>query len=254
MDKARVLTPAEGLMPRCPPSSAVATPEKSSDASFLYAPREYSDQTAEDPLNTQASSPVLKQAPTPRIVSLVEPKHRFSGFSSRVCTASDDHTLSSEEIALEEGQLEAENVTVQTSLGNDEATGRTPTSVWGDTPSRSATELTPPAKAHNGIRKSSLEPVSGKAAFNHSPPLSKRSRFMHPAPWRKRWLTGLWEHFWTPLGVLSAIYALTIFAWGTALFVIIMGWTSLPLFVRFQWVEYCSQVGESAMIAAASSS
>lgn len=234
MAEGRLSSASEGAHLSAPPPSVQGADSEDSDPTYMSM-----SQTSEADVATGLTSePVLRQAPTPRAVSFVEPGHRMSGYSSRVWTISDGHTLNTEQVARGESQLEARDFNLPSSSNSVDV---------GTSPLRLSCETAQPSQSRSLHYIQHKPPWAFRANGLPSLDYTIISRPKQKAP-KLRWTAGfshLWDRIWTPVGVLSVIYVLLIVAWGSALFVIMMGWTSLPLLLRFPWIEICSQVSQS---------
>lgn len=96
-------SPDAATRPPAPPPSTSHFSDSDEDGTSSSAPSHDGHLGA---ARYEGPDPVLRQAPTPRTVSFVEPCQRISGYSSRVWTVSDGETLTTDERAMTESQLE----------------------------------------------------------------------------------------------------------------------------------------------------
>lgn len=182
------------------------------------------------------AKPVLRHAPTPRTVGFVEPCRRISGYSPQACTVLEADAITTDERARTGDQPE-----VNTILSSS-----TPVAAKPDTSDTCVLKDSSPWHHFRTHEPAQLEQGSHpRVTSEDETALRLSAAAKRRVPHDTRWAQGLsilWQRIWTPLGVLTSIYILLIIAWGSALFVMIIGWTSLPLMQRFQWIEICAQV------------
>lgn len=186
--------------------------------------------------------PLLRQAPARRSVSFVEPEHRMSAYSAKVYTVSDCPPLDSEEKPVGDSQLDFGDFSLELPEKLAPAVTVTPTFKQN----RVTVSPAPGSTAHREDEKSKIEACPPRFShINISNTEARAHQFGLHKSRLARTFRNVRDSIWTPIGVLSIVYGLLIFAWGTALFFLLMGWTNLPLIQSFQWIEICSQVSRS---------
>lgn len=251
---ARVLV-TSGLS-RCPPASLrnpISDSHYASAQSVSVAEEDYEPDrvwSQEDSMTNKDSLPVFRHAPTPRTVSFVEPDNRISGCSSRVWyipggdSAQEEGALRSQPEVFgshihstehaEPGEIDQASETCSASQA-DTASARTVSNSVHDT---SAT-VREPVNAAPKIGPSAT-PAQSLARPTSAPPAPCGGQRGHRALILR--FSSLRDRLWTPLCLLTVIYLLLIVGWGAAVFILIMGWTPMPVMDRFRWIEICSQV------------
>jgi hypothetical protein len=179
--------------------------------------------------------PLLRQPPTPRSVSFVVPEHRMSACSANIYTVSDKLTLAADgspvrELPLDFGEF---------SLDLPRKLAPALTSTF----KQSREMVSPPSgsTAHREDEKTEVWPHQTKRVKMVNNPATVRQGGPHKSRLMQG-LRGVRGRIWTPVGVLSSIYGLLIIGWGAAVFFLLIGWTSLPSYQRYQWIEIGSQV------------
>lgn len=179
---------------------------------------------------------VLHPGATSRTVSFVETAHRISGYSAKVWSNPDEHTLDIGTRTTADTQPEASKPLPDVASQHTDIHNA----------AQQVREITLPSACDHGS-----EPPEGKEGQDTSCTCRQEGKSPKPMAIHKstrrnsgptRGLLKLWQRIWTPMGVLISVYFLLIVAWGTTLFVIMIGWTALPVLQRFQWIEICSQI------------
>lgn len=206
----------------------------------------------EDSTTNKDSLPVLRHAPTPRTVSFVEPDNCISGCSSRVWY------LPGEPSAEEDGELRRQSEVFGSDMHSIEYAEPAEIDQASETCSAGRADTVSTRTVGNSVYDTSAAAgVPVHAAPRVSPAAVPAQRYSFPRPtsaplatcdgqrghraWRLR-LSSTRDRLWTPVGLLTVIYLLLIVAWGAAVFILIMGWTAIPVLDRFKWIEICSQV------------